>query len=89
MEEAVLDVLLEAWHKGECIGPAEIGKRAGIFREPGWAKASGNDDIVWGILGKLMKHQRVQRCAQDSSKPGNENGWKLSEAEFQQRSDDM
>lgn len=31
---AVLEVLYEARKNGECIGAAEIGRRAGIFREP-------------------------------------------------------
>ena len=30
LEEAVLDVLLDALHENECIGAAEISKRAGI-----------------------------------------------------------
>ena len=31
LEEAILDVLLEAKHERECIGPAEISRRAGGF----------------------------------------------------------
>lgn len=33
LEEAILDVLLEAKHEHKCIGMAEISKRAGIFRD--------------------------------------------------------
>lgn len=88
LEEAVLDVLLAARHKDECIGAAEIGKRTGVFRESGYAKKSGNDDLVWGILGKLAKHKRVQKCCQDPEKPDDTNGWELTDAEFQQRRDD-
>ena len=35
LEEAVLDVLLAAKYEDECIGPAEISKCGGIFREGG------------------------------------------------------
>ena len=88
LEEAILDVLLEAKHEGECIGPAEISKRTGIFRESGWAAKSGNDNIVWGMLGKLAKGQKVTKCYQ---KPGSgkEDGWELTDAEFESRRDDI
>ena len=36
LEEAVLDVLLDAKHESECIGLAEISKRAGMFRKKGY-----------------------------------------------------
>lgn len=88
LEEAVLDVLLEARHERECLGPAEISKRAGIFREPGHAMTSGNDAIVWGILGKLAKHGRIEKCPQDKGKSHKLNGWKLTESEYRSRRDD-
>ena len=31
LEEAVLDVLLESRYENECLGAAEVGKRAGIL----------------------------------------------------------
>lgn len=88
LEEAVLDVLLEARHKGECLGPTAISTRAGIFREPGHAMKSGNDAIVWGILGKLAKHGCIEKCPQKEAKPDKVNGWRLTDAEFQARRDD-
>lgn len=54
---AVLEVLYEARKNGECIGAAEIGRRAGIFREPGLAQKQGNDYIVWGVLNSLAKDE--------------------------------
>ena len=89
LEEAVLDVLLEAQHEGECIGPAEISRRAGIFREPGHAMKGGNDYIVWGILGKLVKQGRVRKCAQNPAVPNMKDGWELTPAEFDARRDDI
>ena len=89
LEEAVLDVLLEAQHEGECIGPAEISRRAGIFRESGHAKKSGNDDIVWGILGKLVKQGKVRKCPQNPAVPDRDDGWELAPAEFEARRDDI
>lgn len=88
LEEAVLDVLLEARYKGECLGPAAISKRTGIFREPGYASTSGNDYIVWGILGKLAKHRRIEKCPQNEEKPDKRDGWQLTDTEFHARRDD-
>lgn len=88
LEEAVLDVLLEARHKGECLGPAAISKRTGIFRETGHAMKSGNDAIVWGVIGKLAKHGRIEKCPQEEAKPDKVNGWRLTDAEFRARRDD-
>lgn len=88
LEEAVLDVLLKARHKGECLGPAAISKRTGIFREPHHASVGGNDYIVWGILGKLAKHGRIEKCPQNEAKPDKVNGWRLTDAEFRARRDD-
>ena len=52
---AVLEVLYEAKKNGECVGGAEIGRWAGIFREGGYAQKQGNDAIVWGVLSSLVK----------------------------------
>lgn len=89
LEEAVLDILLDARHEDECLGAAAIGKRAGIFREAGYAKNSGNDDIVWGILGKLVKEGRIQKCAQDPANSARRDGWEMTESEYQARRDDV
>lgn len=65
LEEAVMDVLLEAAHEDECIGGAEISRRAGIFREPdtpeGGGVAAGNDWIVGGLLIKQRRPVRDRR----------------------------
>lgn len=89
LEEAVMDVLLEAAHEEQCIGAAEISQRAGIFRDPDTKEdggvASGNDWIVGGLLIKLRKSGKVERCEQANGR----GGWKLSDAEFQRRRDDV
>jgi hypothetical protein len=88
LEEAVLDVLLEAAHEDECLGAAEISKRAGIFREGGGGGgnvAAMNDAIVTGLMIKLFNANKVERCEQ---RP-NVGGWKLTDAEFNRRRDDV
>ena len=83
LEEAVLDVLLEATHESKCMGAAAISKRAGIFRDK--AKDIGmNDAIVTGVLIKLYKENKVVRCKQNSR-----GGWALSDEEFVRRRDDI
>ena len=84
LEEAVLDVLLEAKLNGKCIGPAEISRRAGIFRERGIANIM-NDAIATGILVKLHDEGRVERCPQTTANRG---GWELTAKEFSLRRDD-
>ncbi len=90
LEEAILDVLLEARHEGQCLGAAEISKRAGIFRESGdpskGEPKSMNDAVATGMLIKLMKQGRVQRCEQQDKKVG---GWELTDEEFERRRDDV
>ena len=83
LEESVLDVLLESKYEQECLGPAEISKRAGIFRERGSVNIM-NDAIVTGILVKLADEDRVQRCEQ----PNMQGGWELTDKEFAERRDD-
>lgn len=84
LEEAILDVLLEARHESECIGAAELSRRAGIFREAG-KFVNMNDAIVHGLINKLSIAGRVERCTQ-SNKLG---GWRLSDKEFERRRDDL
>ena len=84
LEEAVLDVLLEAKHEGDCIGPADISRRAGIFRDRGEVDIM-NDAIATGVLVKLHTEGRVQRCTQ----PNNRGGWDLTDHEFALRRDDV
>ena len=78
---AVLEVLYAAYQKDECIGPADIGRRAGIFREPGYASKEGNDHIVWGILNSLVKDKLLTRCKQKNKK----SGWQLTKETFDKR----
>ena len=84
LEEAVLDVLLETRYEHECIGPAEISRRSGIYRDRGDLDVM-NDAIVWGILNKLHSEGKVKRCTQ----PNNRGGFELTDQEFNQRRDDM
>ena len=85
LEEAVLDVLLEAKHEGECIGAAEISRKAGIYRERGVIDAM-NDAIVTGLLVKLHSENRVEQCIQSRANRG---GWQLTDNEFASRRDDV
>lgn len=84
LEEAVLAVLVQAHRARKCIGPAEISRRAGIFREPGAGGEeikSMNDAIVTGILVKLHRSGKVERCQQSA----NVGGWKVTDEEFDRR----
>ncbi|MCY4007926.1 MAG: HNH endonuclease signature motif containing protein [Rhodobacteraceae bacterium] len=78
---AVLEILYEAKKSGECVGGAEIGRRAGIFRESGYAQKQGNDAIVWGVLSSLVKDGLLDKCVQSN----NRMGWKLTQCAFDQR----
>ena len=84
LEEAVLDVLLEACYENECLGPAEISRRSGIYRERG-SENIMNDAIVIGILTKLASQNRVERCKQQNGR----GGWELTKKEFESRRDDI
>lgn len=84
LEEAILDVLLEARHEEQCIGAAEISKRAGIFRDRGVENII-NDAIATGLLVKLRDANKVQRCKQPNAK----GGWELTDEEFERRRDDV
>lgn len=93
LEEAILDVLLEAKHQGQCIGAAAIGKRTGIFGKSGDEKKgevkNWNDGIVTGCLNKMMQKGRVQRCKQAGKPASKDGGWELTDAEFDRRRDDI
>ena len=84
LEEAILDILLEAKHENECIGAAEISRRAGIFRDRGKENIM-NDAIATGLLVKLSDENKVLRCEQESGR----GGWELTDTEFQSRRDDV
>ena len=85
LEEAILDVLLNAKYENECLGPADISRRAGIYRERGAINAM-NDAIVTGLLVKMHEQGRVARCKQESTKRG---GWELTDKEYGLRRDDV
>ena len=84
LQEAIMDVLLEASYEDACIGAAEISRRAGVFRERGKEDIM-NDAIATGILVKLLDEKKVQRCKQDNGR----GGWELTDDEFQRRRDDV
>ena len=84
LEEAVLDVLLEARYEGQCLGYSEISRRAGLYRERGPHNLM-HDAIVSGIMNKLADQGRVARCEQ----PNGRGGWKVTDAEFAARKDDI
>lgn len=80
LKEAILDVLCEAYSGNEGVSPAEISRRAGIFRESG--VAGMNDAITHGLLNSLVDEGKVERV-----KP--RKGWRLTEEEFERRRNDM
>ena len=84
LEEAILDILLEAKHENDCIGAAEISRRSGIFHDRGKLDIM-NDAIVTGFLVKLSDENKVLRCEQESGR----GGWELTDTEFQSRRDDV
>lgn len=85
LEEAVLDVLLEAAYEEECLGAAAISRRAGIFRDRGEVNIM-NDAIAHGVLVKLSDEGRVERCTQAGTSAG---GWKITDNEFETRREDV
>ena len=48
----------------------------------------GSDYIVWGILGKLAQHGRIEGCPQEKGTADKPDGWRLTDAGFQSRRDD-
>ena len=64
LEEAVVAVLQAAHDSGEeSLGPAEISRRAGIFRNPGLGSDDQDifDDLTSGTLAKLITEGRAER----------------------------
>ena len=89
LQEALLDVLCDAYPKGFGVGAAEISRRAGIYREPGIMNM--NDAIVHGLLNLLYDEGKVERAPQAPPPTGSEprGGWKLTEKEYNRRRDDI
>lgn len=83
LHEAVLDVLQEAYSDGYGVGAADIGRRAGMYREAGVAQM--NDALVHGCLNELATQNKVKRKYQKNGK----GGWALSEDEYERRRDDV
>ena len=68
LQEAVRLVLAD----GECLGPAEISRRTGIYRGGRW-----HDMIVQGVLDSLQDKGEVEQCDQIG---GSRRGWRLTAA---------
>lgn len=83
LHEAILDVLCEEYRTEHGLGAADIGRQAGIYREPGVVHM--NDAIVTGCLNELHDQRKVERKPQKGS---TRDGWRLSEEEYGRRSDD-
>ena len=83
LQEAVLDVLCEEYPEGQGVNPAEISKRAGIYRSTG--AAGMNDAIVHGVLNQLEEQGKVERV--NPAIRGS--GWRLTEEEYERRRDDI
>lgn len=66
LQEAVRLALAD----GECLGPAEISRRTGIYRGGRW-----HDMIVQGLLYSLQDEGEVERCDQIDSR---HRGWRLT-----------
>ena len=78
LEEAVLDVLLEAKYEQELLWPADICERANmtyILFEKG--------DMAYGVLAKLEAEGRVE------SSPKPKRRWQLTDEEFEKRREDL
>lgn len=74
LEEAVLEVLLEARKNGDgLIKAIDIARRADIYRKK--LTPSMGNAITSGILAKLSEAGRIEQCTDGGS-------WKLTEDEF-------
>ena len=83
LQEALLDVLCDAYPEGFGVGAAEISRRAGIYRDPGVMNM--NDAIVHGLLNQLYDQGKVERVDQENGR----GGWRLTEKEHERRRDDI
>ena len=83
LHEAILDVLLQNHQEGLGMGAAEISRRAGIYRKSGVVQM--NDAIVHGCLNELHEQGKVTQAKQDTGR----GGWRLSDAEYDHRRDDV
>ena len=83
LQEAILDVLCNAHPEGFGLGPAEIGRRAGVYREAGVIHM--NDAIVAGFLNQLHEQKRVEQARQQNGL----RGWRLTDREYDRCRDDI
>jgi len=84
LQETVLDILLEHYLEGYGIGGADISRRGGIYGDRG-ADDMMNDAIVMGVLNALHEQGKVERAEQERGR----GGWRLTEAEYNRRRDDV
>ena len=84
LQESVLDVLAEHYNEGYGLGPADISRRAGIYRDRGPDNIM-NDAIAFGVLNTLREQNKVERVEQE----GGQGGWRLTQEEFERRRDDI
>lgn len=81
LQEAILDVLYNAYPEGKVLGPAEICRQAGIYRKAG--VAGMNAAIATGFLNQLHEQGKVERVPQEN----NRGGWRLTASEYARRRD--
>ena len=76
LEEAVLEVLVEAQRNGECPGVVETSRRAGMFGGKGDAgmgePGSMAHSVAWGVVLKLFRAGRIQKCPKSQGRDGYE-----------------
>ncbi|HZG08053.1 MAG TPA: hypothetical protein VEZ70_03635 [Allosphingosinicella sp.] len=82
LQDVILDVVTESTGNGECIGAAEIGRRAGLDRLPAGGLGgteNANDWMGTHLLNMLLKGGAVQRCDLPGTPGGHGNrGWELA-----------
>ena len=81
LQAVILDVVTQSSSNGECIGAAEIGRRAGLDRLPAGGlggTTNSNDWLGTHLLNMLLKAGKVQRCDLPGTAGGRGNqGWEL------------
>lgn len=83
LQEAILDVLCNAYTDEHGIGAAEIGRKAGVYRE---TSAVGlNDAMVHGLLNQLHEQGKVEQAPQKNTR----GGWRLTAREYERRREDI
>ena len=83
LQEALLDVLCDAFQEGYGIGAAELSRRTGIYRDA--AATNMNDAIVHGLLNQAFSQGKVERAEQNDG----QGGWRLTAQEYDRRRDDI